>query len=489
MLKAIPRTWNAAALRYCTLTLRTLILGGCLSLTAGAHAAGLKYAPTEEPARYAVRITAAEPEYTDILKGDVKLDIAQRKDGLATATTGVLQSSQRTNDGLATFTKLGSRLTHLSFGAPAMASAFNIDPSGSATAPAASAAKTTPELPPFMLGDLSRILLQPLSSNGASPWELDRDCAIIIQPADRRSGSKPIILPAHEHAIYNLGDTTAERAQISERYEVKTNELVNGAPRVQVTTDGFVTFDTRTGIPHSIDLKGTLFTTSAAGTEKTPITVYARLLERPLAPRGGGPGLSDEERDKLIAELDPKDHKDRSNAVRRLQSSAADDHCSEVAEALIGCLDDPDLFVRWGAVDALKVWADTDSIPPLCNRALVDPEHAVRWATLECLGVLKDPRSAEPLAARLDSPDEGFVSAPLIKLGPPAEAAVIPYLKDQEWTVRMDACKVLGQIGGFRSVHPLQALSRDENGIVQGAAMDALKAIYQRLQQQRLEGL
>jgi len=65
-------------------------------------------------------------------------------------------------------------------------------------------------------------------------------------------------------------------------------------------------------------------------------------------------------------------------------------------------------------------------------------------------------------------------------LGPAAEKAVLPYLKNADVFVRQEVCKVLEVIGTQRSVVPLQAALTDSNGLVRMAAENALTALQER---------
>ena len=59
-------------------------------------------------------------------------------------------------------------------------------------------------------------------------------------------------------------------------------------------------------------------------------------------------------------------------------------------------------------------------------------------------------------------------------MGPVAEEAVAGYLKDSDWTVRLEACNVLLDIGTKASVKALEAATKDSNGIVARIAKEAL---------------
>ena len=446
-----------------------LAVSASLGLAATAHAQGLRYSwKPGETCTYRVRFETVEPTYLDRLDGKLGYTVQADGDSFSVSPTGTLTGRQSDKDGRPLDQSQPSRLAHLGVGAPTAQPAAKLDASGSWTAGAGK---------PYAIADPVRLLVMPLSLDGKTTWEADGDCVIPLYNGQTNTGS----LPAHEHLTVTLnGDTTSDPV-FQAHYELKATQKVNGAPRVQLTLDGPVTFDRRQGLPRSASLKGNLVTTSLKGSDSVPVELHTRLLEKPLAaPRPDAQTLTDQERDSLILDLSSPDHNRRNGAAQRLQAVNADDDASEVVDALLPLLQDPDLFTRWKAVDALKVWGTADAIPALI-RTLVDQEHAVRWADLEALAALKDGRAAVPLAARLDSPDRGFAGEALRKFGPACETAVIPYLRDPAWEVRLEACKVLQVVGAKKSLQALQALYNDANGIVKMGAGDAWKAIQDRL--------
>jgi HEAT repeat protein len=150
-----------------------------------------------------------------------------------------------------------------------------------------------------------------------------------------------------------------------------------------------------------------------------------------------------------------------------------------VAGALHPLLDDPDLFTRSAAANALGVWGTAESVPLLIER-LEDREHSVRWATLEALGKLKDLRAAEPVAQLLHRGDRGFASQALQAMGPLAAPAAVRRLKDPEWTVRIEACRILKAVGSREQEPALREVLREDSGLVAMAAEEALRVILSR---------
>ena len=66
----------------------------------------------------------------------------------------------------------------------------------------------------------------------------------------------------------------------------------------------------------------------------------------------------------------------------------------------------------------------------------------------------------------------------LIKdIGPEAEDAVLPLLENKDARARQNACEALRSIGTKKSFPALQKATRDRDGSVAVAAMDALRVL------------
>lgn len=203
------------------------------------------------------------------------------------------------------------------------------------------------------------------------------------------------------------------------------------------------------------------------------------VVGRPAAVDGPAPASGDFT-DIVLHDLSSTSPQARKAALVRLSRAPANDRREEVAKAVEPILKDPEAFDRTEAAKVLAVWGGPETVPALV-KALKDPEVFVRWAVLDALKMLKDPESADAIAdAMKSSPDRGKAVEALREIGTPAEDAVLKCLNSGDTFVRMDACKILADIGTNKSIPALRKLSQRRHGLDSMAARDALQALGAR---------
>jgi hypothetical protein len=195
-----------------------------------------------------------------------------------------------------------------------------------------------------------------------------------------------------------------------------------------------------------------------------------------------GPGRPAEaDLDRVLADLRSPRFFTAADAARRLaEMPPAEPRRPEVARALEPLLTRRELPAREAGARALAVWGTPESVPALV-KLLDDPFPPAREQALAALAALKDPQAAEPVARRLsDSVTREKAVQTLQALGPPAEKAVLPYLKERDPQTRAAACRALETIGTKESLAPLEEAARDQNPAVAQAARSALTALGKR---------
>jgi HEAT repeat protein len=152
---------------------------------------------------------------------------------------------------------------------------------------------------------------------------------------------------------------------------------------------------------------------------------------------------------------------------------------AEVARGLEGRLKDPDQRLRESCMKALVVRADADSVPVLID-SLDASSSSVRHNAMRALARLKDARAAEPLARHLPG-EPAEAGRTLLALGAAAEPAVVKCLTSSEKRARLEACKILREVGTAASLAPLEEVAGDKDRDLARAAGDAVRAINGRV--------
>ena len=446
---------------------------------------------------YRLKIEADQGEWTDELGGHLVYQPRAAEGGVTLGYHASFFPMRRPKQGLGIPRPLGfDGIGGYRLGPPAFGNEITVDAFGRAVSQRG-------EQPlPFALGEMARLMVEPLSPEGKAKWETSGETRINPEGAARGMPGFPDDFPriprgdalggfgrnapratlvATERASYTLGAAQGTVVPIRKQYELASRERVGDSPRVQLSGTAEIAFDAVAGVPRGMEFRGTLTESVGNMVRRTPVTVTCTLQE-------GEPGApakpverqtaTVEEATRLLQDLRSPDSFRRLNAANRLTQLAPNGPRAEIAQALEELTRDQGLFARAAAARALGPWGTRDSVNAIIP-LLEDKEHAVRWAALEVLGQIKDARAAAPVA-RLLKRDLHFASRSLQAMGPGAAAAVVPYLKDPEWTVRLEACRVLKAQGGPEQAAALQPVASDENGIVARTAQDALETIAKR---------
>src|SRR5579871_4465798 len=187
----------------------------------------------------------------------------------------------------------------------------------------------------------------------------------------------------------------------------------------------------------------------------------------------------------LAVQLSSADLEARRSAMDNLENLGQD--ASSAIPALVGALNDPDKFVRWGATRILGKFGPAAGEVVALRLALLltDSDLDVRLAAvaaLERLGPAAQPATAD-LCRTLSSTDAELRLAALRALrtiGDPDEheaiAEVSLALRDPDFRVRLTAAQVLGKFGpaAREAVPTLCQFLQDSNFELQRAASEAL---------------
>ncbi|HSO26383.1 MAG TPA: HEAT repeat domain-containing protein [Methanobacteriaceae archaeon] len=223
--------------------------------------------------------------------------------------------------------------------------------------------------------------------------------------------------------------------------------------------------------------------------------------------------------DALIKSLEYEDWHSKFSVLSTVRANAAEAlgkmESRKAVDALIFCLKDPDIEVRWKAAEALGRIGDDEALEPLIDAlndsdgdvrkhsakalgeldnieaidalipALEDIDWPVRKNAATALGKIGDERALKPLLKSLKDDDidvRRHSIAALVKMKNHAVKPLLEKLYDPDWQTRAIAAEALGRIGSKKALKPLiKALSnnkmRDDNRYVRGKAAEALGRI------------
>lgn len=352
---------------------------------------------------------------------------------------------------------------------------------------------------PYVLGNLSQLVLPPLPRESIDHWEESCKTAVTLKSddsrfprfgfgrfADRDDGTH---LDASEKAEYTVIESQPNAVIIRKKYELKTTETLDGQPRVELTGQADFTFDLGLGLPKSMSGKFKLTNATENVTHRIPITISAKLLNEEERARLEGdqkPAISrqpvdDEVIDEVLEDLKASEPFRVQNAADRLEKAEPSARQFEVARALEPFMKSQDNVTRQAAARALAVWGTTESVPALIE-ALQDELFAVRALALTGLGKIGDERAIEPTIGLLRTERNRLEAiAALENIGVPAEVAVLKLLEEANSNVRYDACRILTTMGTDKSLALLEKQARDDdNNLVRLVAAQAATEIRSR---------
>ncbi|HEY1683212.1 MAG TPA: HEAT repeat domain-containing protein [Tepidisphaeraceae bacterium] len=288
---------------------------------------------------------------------------------------------------------------------------------------------------------------------------------------------------------------------IDVKYQLVSDETSNGASVIRDTGSGQIAFDPQSGWVQTRDMSYHILYRQNHVTMDIPVEVHVKLLGSAEAQHAwqmhqdafalamkeqaerNAPKLLDN--DSITAALEKLTSQDAfkvRDACEQLEHAiVVKSRQSEVARALEPLMKHSEEMVRIESTKALAVWAERKNIPSL-SEGVHSTDIFVRQGAIEALGHIHDRRAAEIVASQLPDNQVQFqAEQALISIGPVAEPAVLPMLKNENWVTRLSACKILAAIGTQHSLGDLQTVSnKDDNGLVSQEADKAEQAIRDR---------
>lgn len=355
---------------------------------------------------------------------------------------------------------------------------------------------------PFLLGNLSELMLELLPEKNEATWSTSKDTAITLsnslfpRPIFRNEDQKQI--KAVEKTTYTLEKVAGDTATIQKTYELRTTELVNGKPRFEISGRGPVTFDVKRGTPLAMEFQQTFAVREGNSTEETGLKITYKLLDeaevakiklaaeenRKVAEakqKESAKPFDGSELEKALAGVKSGDQFKAGSALSTFQNKKPTEPNAEVAKAIESLLASDNINTRIQAAKALENWATTDSAATLAT-ALGDSNVFVRQSAMKALARVAPADGAELIAERLaELSDRNHAAQTLQSIGSSAEPALLKMLTHKEWQVRWETVKVLKEIGTKKSIDPLKPLQdKDDNVFVRQTSKQAIEAIQKR---------
>ena len=265
-----------------------------------------------------------------------------------------------------------------------------------------------------------------------------------------------------------------------------------------MTGSGETEFDRKEGVTKKSSMTYEVKVNESGVSITIPLTVTARLFEasewakfkkkqeeaakaaqaaaaEAARPKPFKPG----ERQQLIEQLASADDGKLIAAADRLSKAVRDDNPDDFAAPLGLLLSHSNAWVQAAAARALVVWATAASQEPLIK--LVKVRHFMYCPpAIEALATLKTEEAAVAVASQMPR-YRGEAGKALKAMGPVAEAAAIPLLKNSEFWMRRETVGVLAEIGGEDALQALQELAAGLSDFDSRDMRQAINTIQRRL--------
>jgi hypothetical protein len=450
---------------------------------------------------YRVTIEVGAGGETETRFGDVTYKVDSVKDGQTTLSfSGLLGYSYKATPGIRSrpFSRPYPpfpRTSRTTMPAGPQAGKVTLDPFGRVTKHQGSSQL------PFLLGDLSVVVIEPLSETGNNSWRVARDIEVSFRkdelpfPRTPPLGEPREAVPATETIDYSLEEAGEKLVTITKRYEAKTAATIDGQPILEMVGTGTWKFNRELGVPASLDCRIEATCREANLTTSASVKVAYHLLdeaEKAAIARAVEEArlkrlqpLTRQELDNLATDLESGGHDPLLRALQTLGERDPKEPDPRVAKALESVLlHNSNAALRIAAANDLKTWSTPASVPALIQ-AVDDAFPPVRGAAMDALIKYRPASAIEPVAARLvDLADRTNAGKFLRALGPDAEDAVLKYADHADRWTRLEVFETLTVIGTAKSLPALEKGAQDTDWHVRKVADQALAAVKQRQSKQ-----
>jgi hypothetical protein len=373
---------------------------------------------------------------------------------------------------------------------------------------------TSDSVLPVPLGSLLGSFLIQVPSEATSGWEKEEPVFLLDEPLlagpviafQPSSGPMPYYpgrvvqatLAARQKASVKVVEATPETVTLLREASIESSLRTGNEPRLGGSVQTKVVLDRAGGWPRMVDSECKSAAVTDNLSRRSLLTLKWQLLEgsereTALTPPPPRPQeIPGSEVTKLMADLSSDNQFTRQAAARELASSGRSlKPTPELLALAVKLSGEREDALRQAGQTLLANYGTREHVP-LLLRALKEAEETnTRMALAKGLGRLQEPRAAEPLAEMLAAgqSDQGSffrretpVTEALIKIGPPAEGAVLAVLKEKHTDTRILACNVLKQIGSKKSLATLKELTGNPVKELSEAAAEAVRSIQGRVE-------
>ena len=355
---------------------------------------------------------------------------------------------------------------------------------------------------PYLLGDLSELIVEPLSRTEDASWTITSDPGIAVvslhypfwrsSQAVFREG-----VPAAERTVYSVVSESDNLIVISKQYEMSSAATLGGKPRIEATGDGRLKFDVQRGVFASLDFDIRVTVRDSNKTEETPLHISYRLLseqdlaeeakeaqkakeEAEKAQREKVRPLTDKEIETALADLASDDRERVTACAKLLAEKKPQQPNPKIAQALEAVmLQSEDVARRSEAARSQALVHAPECCEPLegAGRFLASGAVQRHGGAVQVFAQASD-QACGPATTNLQT--RGAAEKFLRASGPEAEDAVLSHVTNSDPWVRACVCELLESLGSKKSLPALEKAVTDDNWMVNGAARKSLAAIKAR---------
>ncbi|MCA9081641.1 MAG: HEAT repeat domain-containing protein, partial [Planctomycetaceae bacterium] len=350
---------------------------------------------------------------------------------------------------------------------------------------------------PFAQGELLETILEARPEAPQDQWERTRDTTLTISsslfPRLLLSDPNATRLNAEETVAFRVLKVTEQEVTLERTYSFTTVERSGDGPRYEMSGKGELKIGRADGFPQSFDGRVKITTRDEGSAKTTDIHLgYARMTPDELK---NYRTLLTAEADARIAPPSPQERQEFLDVIQggealkmrdvldKIAPKMPEGEDAEVAAVIAKCLTHDQNFVQVSAAKAMINWATEAEAAALID-SLKNTNSLVTKAAEQALVRLNHTAAIPAIVDRVKAPATRIpASKALQQFGSVAEEEVHKLFTENDRSVRMEAAKILGEIGTSKSLPLLEDRAvNDTDNTVKYLTKKALDAVRARVQ-------